>query len=59
MSNERDIKKAIAKLEYTFASDGHKVVIDVCPNCRAPVLLSDYEYCPYCGQALDQENYEF
>ena len=55
---EKQIPK---KIEYVYDgdADGSPVWEDRCPVCEAELDGRNYlAYCPYCGQAIDWEDYE-
>lgn len=43
------------ELKHFRMYNNSKGVKDVCPNCKQP-LYCEYDYCGYCGQALDWTN---
>lgn len=59
LENEKDQPEPVIRLQHRrFATDwptftAHKYIGE-CPVCGAE-LVDDFEYCPYCGQALKWE----
>lgn len=53
---ERDTARAMK--QYVFKALD-RPPLDECPVCEKPIISDEYKFCPYCGQRLDRENYEF
>ena len=52
---DRNTPKAMKICEYQTMPEQ----IELCPECQAPIVWAHYKFCPYCGQALDRQNYAF
>ena len=58
MLKERDKPMPMKGFERRYRDLRHKDPIDLCGNCEE-VIIDRYAFCPYCGQRVDHENYQF
>ena len=55
---KRDEPMAMKGFERRYREAKHKDPIDLCGNC-GDVIIDRWAFCPYCGQRIDHENYQF
>lgn len=55
MLKKRDTARPLKKSEVIIRADGKPH--GLCPVCNYPILFDTFNFCPVCGQKLDQQNW--